>query len=110
MTVLSENNIKILSNNLINKENNKITFQEDIYEFFGSFNITANNEMNYGYIISSILYSPEVKAYWDSNEVQEVEEEDLDYDSTTVNEEVRSESTRLNSSHVAISYDVFCLK
>ncbi|HLS11117.1 MAG TPA: AAA family ATPase [Flavobacteriaceae bacterium] len=88
LTVLSENHRKILSNTLLNKEYNKITFQEDIYEFFGSFNITANNEMNYGYIISSILYSPEVKAYWDSNEVQEVEEEDLDYDSTTVNEEV----------------------
>jgi Cdc6-like AAA superfamily ATPase len=74
LTILSKNHRKDLSNNLLEIEYNKTTFHQEIIDYFKPFNISPRNQMNYTYIISSILYSPNIKSIWFSKEGQIIEE------------------------------------
>lgn len=77
LTVLSENHRVDLSNNLLRKDYNELTFQQDIFEYFKPFGLTPKNRMNYTYLISSILYTPAIKSFWNTKENQVRNEKEI---------------------------------
>ncbi len=101
LTVLSENHREDLSNKLLKREYNEFTFQEEIYEYFKRFGLAPKNKMNYTYIISSILYSPEIKSFWNSKEGQEKDNnEDNKIMPVTVNENLNSEEKKTSLNQI----------
>lgn len=74
LTVLSENHRARLARNILNKEYKPQTFQTDLFHWIRSFDITPVNQMNFPYVVSSILYTPDVKKYWDRESPQNPKE------------------------------------
>ena len=76
-TILSENHRKSLSNIILKKKYDELTFQQELIEYFDSFGIIIKNKMNYTYIISSILYSRELKSIWNPKKDEELDIDDI---------------------------------
>ena len=65
LTILSENDKKMVSLNLLKNPNyNSGNFLEDLKEFFDPYNIVVKNELNLTSVYCSVLYSKDVKKIW----------------------------------------------
>ncbi len=65
LTMLSENHRQMLAKFLLKKQYNKASFTADVLDFFKAYNIVLQNQQNYTFIISRVLYKfPRVKQLW----------------------------------------------
>jgi len=68
LTVLSENHRKKLATFLFQKDYNKDTFSQNFIHFFKPFNIDVKNNLNYTFLISSIVYDASIEFLWNPKE------------------------------------------
>lgn len=64
VTILSENHRKKLSQFLFEEAYNKENFTQNFINFFEPFDIEVNNQLNYTYLLSGIVYSENFKQLW----------------------------------------------
>ena len=67
-TILSVNHRKQVIQNLVGKKYNAKSFIDDLKSYFKQFNLSVKNELNYTYLISSIVYSSKEKWLFDEKE------------------------------------------
>lgn len=68
--ILSERQRKNIAEELLHQTYQKEKFDQQLLDFFSSFEIKTSHKLNHNYLISSILYHPEVTSLW---------KKDLDY-------------------------------
>jgi len=65
LTILSEDQRKLISKNILLKDYNPETFTNSIIDFFKKFDFHPKNKMNLTLIISWVLYQEKIKSFWD---------------------------------------------
>lgn len=64
LTVLSENHRRKLSEFLLKEEYDELNFTQKFIDFFNEFDIKVENQLNYTYLISSIMYDEDIEPLW----------------------------------------------
>lgn len=62
--ILSERQRKNIAEELLHQTYQKEKFDQQLFDFFSHFEIKTAEELNYNYLISSLLYHPEISSLW----------------------------------------------
>jgi 5-methylcytosine-specific restriction protein B len=66
--VLSAKHRKTIAERLLHKNYQENSFDQQLLQFFSDFDIKTQHPLNFSYLISSILYHPEITELWKKNE------------------------------------------
>jgi hypothetical protein len=81
INMTSDDHRKMVSHQILKREFDKSSFAQSLLDYFKQFNITPKNPINLTRIISSVLYSPNVKGLWvlksDVNEETEMTNKEI---------------------------------